>query len=85
MRVFIIRATLKSVIILLGVLVISTGLQLTIRFHASEIIDIFMAGIHTQTREYFVKEFGLDRPFVPDLWPFDNESLWHRPKPEQRG
>ena len=90
MRQVLIRTAARGVIILIGILLISTGLQLMIRFWGVEPI-ISMAGgqmseaypgqneeLCKQRVDYVHKLMGLDRPFVPDLWPFDNESLWHK-------
>jgi ABC-type dipeptide/oligopeptide/nickel transport system permease component len=96
MRQVLIRTAAKGVIVLIGILLISTGLQLMIRFWGMEPLISMIGGqmseaclgqneeLHQQATEYFRQAMGLDRPFVPDLWPFDNESLWDRPEPVSR-
>ena len=96
MRQVLIRTAVKGVFTLLGILLISTALQLMIWFRGIDPL-IQMVGVQMteeypgQNEEYrrhaidcFREAMGLDRPFVPDLWPFDNESLWSRPDPAYR-
>jgi ABC-type dipeptide/oligopeptide/nickel transport system permease component len=96
MRQVLIRTAFKGVIVLIGILLISTGLQLMIRFWGVEPL-ISMIGeqvseaypgqdevLRKQAMDYIREAMGLDRPFVPDLWPFDNESLWDKPEPASR-
>ena len=86
------RAALKWLAVLAGILVISACLQLAIRIHALEAFSELIGGqvseaypapgrdeIMNGEQIASINEFlGLDRPFIPDLWPFDNESLWHQ-------
>ena len=95
MRRVIIRTALKGTIILTGILLISTGVQLLIRFQGAEAIISVIGGqisaaypgqnevLRKQAVGYIHEVMGINKPFVPDLWPFDNESLWHKPEPEQ--
>jgi ABC-type dipeptide/oligopeptide/nickel transport system permease component len=90
MKQVLIRTAVKGVIILIGILLISTGLQLMIRFYGVEPIISMTSQqmsesypgqneeLRKQAVDYIHKAMGLDRPFVPDLWPFDNESFWHK-------
>ena len=96
MRQVLIRTAFKGVIVLIGILVISTCLQLMIRFQGAEQIISMVSQpasesypgqneeLRKQATDYVNKLMGLDRPFVPDLWPFDNESLWGRTEPVSR-
>ena len=90
MRQVFIRTAFKGVTVLIGILLISTGLQLMIRFRGVELLISEIREpmseaypgegeeLRKQAVDYIHKLMGLDRPFVPDLWPFDNESLWHK-------
>ena len=98
MRHALMRIAVKGVFTLLGILLISTALQLMIWFRGIDpLIQMVMVGgqmieeypgQNEESRRHAVDHFreamGLDRPFVPDLWPFDNESLWSRPDPAYR-
>ncbi len=91
MQKVITRYITKAAVTLVGILIISAGLQLMIRSwgveplvsmvggHASEAYQGQNKEIRRQSTYYFREAMGLDRPFVPDLWPFDNKSLWNRP------
>ncbi len=88
MRQVLIRTAFKSVIILIGILLICTILQFMIWIRGPEFVDIMMAQIsftdaagEEQTKKALYRELGLDHPFIPDLWPFDNESLWDKADP----
>jgi hypothetical protein len=88
MRQVLIRTGVKGIAVLVGILVISTCLQLMTRFQGAEQLIVMAGGqmseaypgqneiLRKQTVDYVNKLMGLDRPFVPDLWPFDNGSLW---------
>jgi hypothetical protein len=92
MREVIIRTVVMGGIILAGVLLISSGLQLMIRFWgvgpvismasqpASESYRGEREELHRRAVDNVREAMGLDCLFVPDLWPFDNESLWSNPE-----
>jgi len=92
MRGVILRTAVMGGIILANVLLISSGLQLMIRFWgvnpvvsmafqpASESYSGEKEELHRRAVDNAREAMGLDRPFVPDLWPFDNESLWVEPE-----
>ena len=85
------RTGVKGMMVLLGILVVSSLLQFMIYVRGPEFVDIMLEQMsfagpngYEQTKKALYKELGLDHPFTPDLWPFDNQSLWHRPRPESR-
>ena len=96
MRQVIARYTAKAAIILAGILIVSTCLQLMIRFQGAESIISIIGGqmseaypgqneiLRKQTVDYVHELMGLDRQFAPDLWPFDNESLWSKSESASR-
>jgi Ca-activated chloride channel family protein len=78
-----VKIAAKAGLTLVFVLLISIGLQFLIRFQPSHNIDIMVSEMSSQssvgqqlTSEYVLHQLGLDKPFTPDLWPFDNQSLW---------
>ena len=85
MRQVLIRTAVRGVTVLLGILVISSALQFMIWVRGPEFVEQMLGQIsvtderaYEQVEDYLYRELGLDRPFVPDLWPFDNESLWDK-------
>jgi ABC-type dipeptide/oligopeptide/nickel transport system permease component len=91
MRQVLIRTAVKGVIILIGILLICTILQFMIWVRGPEFIELMLGQIsvtderaYEQVQNYLYRELGLDRPFIPDLWPFDNESLWDKARSESR-
>jgi len=100
MRQFIGRTLFKGLAVLVGILVISTVLQLAIRIHGQEAFSELIGGQMTEGYAYpapgrdgvitgeeldNINEFlGPGRPFVPDFWPFDNESCWHETEQEEK-
>lgn len=89
MRQVLIRTVVKGITVLIGILLISSLLQFTIWVQGPELVELMMKELsfppsyiniekYEQIKGYLYRELGLDRPFVPDLWPFDNESLWHK-------
>ncbi len=89
MRRVLIRTGLKGIMILIGILLISTILQFMIWVRGPELISEMVLGLQSeeypgQNEQYrrqaidsFREAMGWTDRFVPDLWPFDNESLWH--------
>jgi hypothetical protein len=96
MRQVLIRTAFKGVIVLVGILLISTGLQLMIRIYGAEqFIELTGSQVSeaypAPGRDEVISEEELKRvyeyfngPFIPDPWPFDNESLWVRTEPVSR-
>ena len=91
MRQVFIRTVIKGLGVLVGILVISTALGFLIHVRgADKILELRGSQISsadpTQERDEaiaYINEFlGFNRPFIPDLWPFDNESFWHKAEKE---
>ena len=83
MRVVIVRILFKGITVLLGVLLITSALQYIMWLKGPEMVDKMLeqmsfAGPNGRelTRKALYKQLGLDHVFIPDLWPFDNRSLW---------
>jgi len=79
-----IKIFLRWSAVLAGVLLISSMLQFGIWVKGLEIVEQLLSQIsfpdaagEKQGRDLIYRELGLDHFFIPDLWPFDNESLWH--------
>ena len=87
------KAIIKALGVLIGILAISTALQYMIYAQGAEYL-ISMAGSQSSeaypgqseelTTEYVRNLMGLDRPFIPDLWPFDNVSFWHETEEKEQ-
>ena len=87
MRQVLIRTAFKGLIILIGILLICTILQFMIYLRGPKLISEMVTGhmseaylgqneeYRRQAMEYFSHAMGWTNRFVPDLWPFDNESL----------
>lgn len=90
MRQVLIRTAFKGLIILIGILLICTILQFMIWLQGSE--PIVSTVLEPSGDPDWIKDvelrvhqaMGMDHIFVPDLWPFDNESLWHRAETDPR-
>jgi hypothetical protein len=85
------RTAVKGVTVLVGILLVSSLLQFMIWVRGPEFVEQMLRQIsvtderaYEQVENYLYIELGLDHPFTPDLWPFNNQSLWHRPRPESR-
>ncbi len=85
MKQILMRTAVKGAIVLIGILVISSALQFMIWVRGPEFVELMLGQIsvtderaYRQVQNYLYRELGLDHPFIPDLWPFDNESLWHK-------
>ena len=83
MRVVISRILLKGIAVLLGVLLISSALQYITWCKGPEMVEKMMEQMsftgpngYELTKKVLYKQLGLDHFFIPDLWPFDNKSLW---------
>ena len=79
MKVVIGKALLRAACCLLGVMVIMIGIQYLFRFTPGNTIDMMLAQSQSASladRNAIEHMLGYDKPFVPDLWPFDNESLY---------
>jgi hypothetical protein len=88
MKQVLIRTIVRSAAVLAGILLVSSALQFMIWARGPESVEVMMKNMsftdergREQTKDYLYRELGLDHPFIPDLWPFDNESLWHKTKP----
>jgi hypothetical protein len=88
MRQVLIRTGLRGIIILIGILLICTILQFVTYLRGPEFVDIMMENMsftdaagEEQTKKALYRELGLDHWFIPDLWPFDNQSLWDKAEP----
>lgn len=73
-----IRILVKGISIFLALLIIIMGWQFIIRAQA---VDALVGVIiydppPPNLRAIISQQLGLDRPFVPDFWPFDEKSLW---------
>jgi Ca-activated chloride channel homolog len=67
---------------ILAVLLIVTGIQYWMVFKSGDTIDMMLAQTSEQsgmkaelTSDYLRSAMGLDKPWRPDFWPFDDESL----------
>ncbi len=96
MRRVIARTFIKGIAVLLGILVISSALQFLIYVRGAEQFIELRGGqmseaypapgrdeVVSKESIAYINELFFNRPFTPDLWPFDNESLWHKSRPEQ--
>ncbi len=88
MRQVLIKTAIKGVIIIIGILLICTILQFMIYLRGPEFVEIMIENMsftdaagEKQTKQHLYRQLGLDHWFVPDLWPFDNESLWDKAEP----
>lgn len=92
MKRVLIRTVIKGLSTLVGILVISTALQYLMHVWGGE---QFIELKGSQSEAYpaperdepiskesmaYINEFFYGRPFIPDLWPFDNVSFWQETK-----
>jgi hypothetical protein len=77
------KAVVKWLFGLVGILVIASALQFLVWSSREELVDHMLAMISGPIdADYEAIEAGLnerlgfDRFFIPDLWPFDNTSIW---------
>jgi len=83
MRVVISRILVKGLAMLLGVLLITCALQYITWLKGPEMVEKMLEQMsftgpngRELTKKALYKQLGLDHFFIPDLWPFDNRSLW---------
>ena len=74
MKIVIIGTLMKWASVFIIILIIVMGFQFTIRATAVNTLVLMRTG-PTNSAEV-TQWLGLDRPFVPDFWPFDDQSLW---------
>ena len=83
MRVVISRILIKGSAVLAGILLISSALQFITWREGPEMVERMLEQMsfagpngYELTKKALYKQLGLDHFFIPDLWPFDNRSLW---------
>jgi len=74
----VLRIVIRTAFTFIVVLLISTAIQFAhwqfLQNHLDYVVQICPPDTKL-LNEYKIK-LGLDKPFVPDLWPFDNRSIW---------
>ena len=83
MRIIIVQILIKGLAILAGVLLISSALQYITWRKGPEMVEQMLEQMsfagpngYELTKKALYEQLGLDHFFIPDLWPFDNRSLW---------
>ncbi|MBN2238893.1 MAG: hypothetical protein JW712_03890 [Dehalococcoidales bacterium] len=74
----------RALVVFIFILLISTVYQYVIYLNGPEYVEDILSRMsfsgpdgYRKTKEYLYKEMGLDHHFVPDWWPFDDDSLFH--------
>ena len=83
MRVVVLRILIKGITLLVGILLISSALQFITWLQGPEMVEKMLEQMsfagpngYELTKQALYEQLGLDHFFIPDLWPFDNRSLW---------
>ncbi len=79
------KTLIKGVVTLAGILLIASALQFLVWSNREALVDDMLAMIsgpigadYVTIQSRLVDRLGFDHFFIPDLWPFDNLSIWRR-------
>lgn len=75
------KAVVKWLFVLVGILVIASALQFLVYLRGVDLLVLSVESMpgptdDEETERYFLHKLGWNKAFVPDLWPFDNTSIW---------
>ena len=73
------RIAIKGAVTLMAILLIITGIQFLTWTNRGQTMDLLTSNMAVESgtsKEALQHSLGLDKPFRPDIWPFDNKSVW---------